>query len=430
MKIYKTQLSIILALTGVLVLLICATVIQTRMAVSAPLGPVSSAEDKPAEETPIDPTAGYAIDRTARLSLGDAEIENNFGGTGSETLETVIAANDRLYIFFNTTSTDCDLSGGEGGAVLTLDRDLYVKNVFRTNGKIVSAILGEGGFVIATNVGGTVSVGIMGFDGKLSASTAVPRAGEVKSLYLTDDGYVLVSKIASGALDKPAIHLCALSFDLSLKYERTIAAGYSLDPIAAYTRGGETYVFFNASSDLGNHIGVAKCSETAETVVSYLSRFENHSASAVIPYSGGFAIGSENGVIVTDGAVVLRTLESSSLPRLYYADGLYYAFSSSATSFDEALTKRFELDYFADKGEIVDCVAGKGYGVFLGKTEHALTVTANENRLGLMLNGKFGASRLVRAGNDWFVIAETSAKSADVGSVFGESDIWVARLKI
>ena len=109
---------------------------------------------------------------------------------------------------------------------------------------------------------------------------------------------------------------------------------------------------------------------------------------------------------------------------------MYYAFSGSATSFDEALTKRFELDYFADKGEIVDCVAGKGYGVFLGKTEQALTVTANENRLGLVLNGKFGASRLVRADNDWFVIAETSAKSADVGSVFGESDIWVARLKI
>ena len=429
MKKYKVQLSIIVALTGVLVLLICATVVQARTVISAVPVPVTSGEDKPAEESP-DPTANYSIERSSRLSLGDAEIENNFGGTGEETLVAAIPIEDKLYVFFNTASADCDLADGEGAAVIILDRDLYIKKVSRLPGEIMAAIPGEGGFAVATNVGGTVSVGIVGLDGTLAAGTAVPRAGEVKSLYLTDGGYMLVSKIKTGSLEKSAIHVCALSFDLSLRYERTITAGYSLDPIAAYTRGEETFVFFNASSDLGNHIGVAKCTSANETVVSYLSRFENHSASAVVPFSGGFAIGSENGVIVTDGETVLRTLDSSALPRLYYADGLYYAFSGTATAFDESFTKRFDLDYFADKGEIVDCVAGKGYGVFLGETADALTVTANENRLGLKLNGNFGACLLVRSDNDWFVIAEACAKSADVGSVFGETDIWVARLRI
>lgn len=431
MKAHKTQLTIILALTVVLFILIGATAIQARTAITRPSVPVIADADKPAEEEPTAPTAGYSLTRTARLSLVDAEIENNYGGSGNETLVSAIAANERLYVFFNTDSTDCDSSGIDESAITELDRDLNIKNVFRTSGKIEAAILGEGGFVIAASVDGTTAVNVINYDGEITASTLVPRAGEITQLFLTDDGYIIVSKTQSGTLGKTAIHLCSLAFDLSLKYERTITAGYSLDPVAAFTRGAETFVFFNAGSDLGNHIGVAKCTAASETLITYLSRFENHSASAVVPYSSGWAIGTENGVIVTDGAaVILRTLECSPLPRLYYADGLYYAFSGGATSFDEALTKRFDLDYFSDKGEITDCVAGSGYGVFLGKTDSALTVTASENRLGLMLHGKFGRSRLVRLNNDWFVVAEATEKSADVGLVYGGSDIWVARLKI
>ena len=431
MRIHKAQLTIILALTVVLALLIGATAIQARIVVSRPPSPVTADADKPAEEEPTDPTAGYSLNRTARLSLGDAEIENNYGGTGDEDLKAVIPANGRLYVFFNTDSTDCDASDCGGAAIMSLDRDLNIRFVRKFNGNIEAVTLGEGGFAIAANVNGTVALSVVNYDGEVVSSTLVPRAGEVRQLFVDNGGYVVVSKTQSGSLGKTAIHLCSLAFDMSLRFERAVTAGYSLDPVAAFSRGGETLVFFNAGSDLGNHIGMAKCTSASETVITYLSRFENHSASAVIPYPAGFAIGTENGVTVTDNAAaILRTLECSPLPRLYFADGLYYAFSGGATAFDEAFSKRFDLDYFADKGDIVDCVADKGYGMFLGKTDSALTVTASENRLGLMLRGKFGASRLVRAGNDWFVVAETTEKSADVGLVYGGSDIWIARLKI
>lgn len=85
MKAHKTQLTIILALTVVLFILIGATAIQARTAITRPSVPVIADADKPAEEEPTDPTAGYSLTRTARLSLGDAEIENNYGGSGNET---------------------------------------------------------------------------------------------------------------------------------------------------------------------------------------------------------------------------------------------------------------------------------------------------------------------------------------------------------
>ena len=83
MKAHKTQLTIILALTVVLFILIGATAIQARTAITRPSVPVIADADKPAEEEPTDPTAGYSLARTARLSLGDAEIENNYGGSGA-----------------------------------------------------------------------------------------------------------------------------------------------------------------------------------------------------------------------------------------------------------------------------------------------------------------------------------------------------------
>lgn len=427
MKKTKIQLAIILTLTVALIALIFATIAQGRQTATFPSG---AEADKP--EIGQTPTVEHSLTRAARLSLGDCDVENNYGGSGEETLIAAIGYLGRIYVFTNTTSADLDFSGCDGAAMLVLDDELFVKGVHPLGGKIEAATLGEGGFVVASEVDGAVVLSLVSPNGFVAKSLQLGEIGNVKSLYLTADGYALITERENGALSKPALGVHALDFALNLVYERVVTSGYSLSFVAAYTIGEKTHVFFNASSDLGTHIGETICTAATEPSTRYLSRFDDSTASAVTPTSSGWLIGKADGVtLVGRDLAAVKTIETSPLPSLRYAGGLYYAFGNgSAVAFDSELSRSRSLDYFNGVTTVDDCVSCDEYGVFSCSTDYGVCVIASENRLNLRLRGKLSGARLVKLGGKLYVIAESGGESGDVGGSFGGKDLWAARLKI
>ena len=451
MKLNKAQVRTILVLDLVLIVLILAIGAQfllggrSAVPVDESSLPANADNATATDEKPSEPE--YSRSRAARKSTAAAlELETNIGGSGDESLVDVIATNGRVFVFGNTTSTDCDADGGSGAFVAELDETLTTLDFYRpSERKIVGVTLAEGGFLLALGGENGVSLALMGYDGKVTA-TAPETDGEFAALRLTDDGYALVTSVTHSPLVKKKLFLRAFDFSLNRVYERMIFSPYSLEFVDLFKVGKTYAVFFNAVSDLSRHAGAATCDERPEPVLAYIDKGGAYRASAVAPVSGGWAIaaiyeGGDGALMIVGDDFSKKTVifQGATLPlsaTIGYCDNTYYVGffggeASVALAYDSGFKVQRRLNALGSLSGVTDFISGGDWGLFAGTTGDALGVVGSRGSCSLRFgSGNESNPRLACSDDDFYVAACSKGTSADVGGSFGGTDLWIAKLKI
>lgn len=451
MKLQKTQLRLIILLNALLLVLVAAIaaecIIGGRDLFSPPVGAQTPADESP-DETP---KPEYSTLRKPRPSLSDAlELETNLGGSGNESLTAAYAYNGLIYVFGNTESDDYDMTGLSAAFMAVLDEDLCtVRFSPLGNGeKLEAAIPGEGGFLTAFSSEGKITLRLYGFDGALLSAAAADSATDAKfgGIKLLDGKYALITELAHSPLEKTKLFLQVFDYSLSITYERIVSSPYSLSYLDCFETAGTFTLFFNSSSDLSAQAGAALCSDADEPEITYIDKGGNYRAFDAAPYAGGWVLSviyqnGEGGIMLTGSdfkkqAVTFHGPSPSDSATLYYADGLYYAgfYGESAqetVAYNADFTAKRTLTQFDGLKSVTDCLSGRGYALFAGHDGSAITVIGSAETCYLKLGSQNeSGAKLIKSGNNVYVLAESSQTSADVGGNFGGTDIWLARLKI
>lgn len=447
MKLQKAQLRLIILLNAVLVVLVAAIALECILGNRTITGPGAEAETPVVNDTP---KPEYSLVRKARLSLSDAlDLEINIGGSGDETLVEAYAYDGKLYIFGNTTSSDYDMTDAQGRAFMCVtDQELTTERFsFLGNGeKLKRVIFGEGGFLTVFSLDGKLTLRLIGFDGTLVASAPADTVTDAEfcDLKLFNGKYALISSLKSTAIEKNKLLLQIFDFNLSLTYERIISSAYSLSYIDCFELSGAYKVFFNASSDLGRHAGIADCTSAAQPVLTYVDKGEDYRADAVAPYSGGWAMAvvyrDEGGIMLLNGSfkkqsVVYCETPSPDRAEIMFADGLYYATfftadGSDTYAYDPLFSAARDLPSFDGLSALFDCVSGNGYALFLGKSETGLAAIGSAETYYREFAGTEADNAiLVKSGDNIFVAAVVKGVNSDVTDNFGGADVWLARLR-
>lgn len=449
MKLNKAQVRLILLLDLVLIVLIVAIGVQFalggRSFYTAGNEPQANADDVlPAPN----PATEYSAVRSARLSLSDSiDLETNVGGSDDERLTDVIAANDRVYVFGNTSSGDYDASGGSGAFVSILDLDLKTLAFVRPSALNLEGVtIAEGGFLLALGGENGVALALIDADGEIK-STAPATDGEFAALRLTDDGYILVTSVTHSPLAKKKLLLRTFDFSLNMTCERMISSPYSLEFVDVFKVGDTFTVFFNAVSDLSRHAGAAVCTAAkSEPEIHYVDKGGSYRAAAVAPASQGWAIamiyeGGDGAVMLLDGDFNKKSVvfQGSSRPlsaMLDYCDGTYYVgfFGGEvplSLAYDPTFTVRKSLSLLGGFSRVTDYISGTGWGLFAGVYDGTPGVVGSRDSCFLRFGSENETNvKLACCGDRFFAAAESRGVSADVGGSFGGTDIWIARLKI
>lgn len=455
MKLQKSQLRLIILLNALLLVLVAAIaaecIIGGRDLFSPPVGAQTPA-DGSTDETPGLPSAPeYSTVRKPRLSLSDAlELETNLGGSRNESLTAAYAHNGLIYVFGGTESDDYDMSGLSRAFMAVLDEELCtVRFSSLGNGEKLEAVIpGEGGFLTVFSSEEKITLRLYGFDGALLSAAAADSASAAKfgGIKLFDGKYALITELAKSPLEKTKLFLQVFDYSLHITYERIVNSPYSLSYLDCFETAGAFTLFFNSSSDLSSQAGVAVCSDADQPEIAYIDKGGNYRASAAAPYADGWALSvlyqnGEGGIMLSDGdfkkqAVMFHGPAPSSSATLYYADGLYYAgfygeSTQETTAYNADFTSKRTLAKFDGLKSVTDCLSGRGYALFAGHDGNAITVIGSAETCYLKLGSQNeSGARLIKSGNNIYVLAESSQASTDVGGNFGGTDIWLARLKI
>lgn len=449
MKLNKAQVRLILLLDLVLIVLIIAIGAQFALG-GRSFYPAGNEPQANADDGLSSPELApeYSTIRSARLSLSNSlDLETNVGGSDDERLVDVIAANDRVYVFGNTSSGDYDASGGSGAFVSILDRDLKTLAFVRPSVLNLEGVtIAEGGFLLALGSENGVSLAIMDADGEIK-SAASSTDGEFAALRLTDDGYILITSVTHSPLAKKKLLLRAFDFSLKTTFERMISSPYSLEFIDVFKVGDTFTVFFNAVSDLSRHAGAAVCGTAkTEPEIHYVDKGGSYRAAAVAPAPQGWAMAMiyEDG----DGAVMLLNddftkksvvFQGSSGPLsaiLDYCDDTYYVgfFGGEvplSLAYDSTFTVRKSLPLLGGFSRVTDYISGNGWGLFAGVCDGTPGVVGSRDSCFLRFGSENETNvKLACSGDRFFAAAESRGTSADVGGSFGGTDIWIARLRI
>ena len=448
MKLQKAQLRLIILLNAVLAVLVAAIALECILGDRTLTPPDAEAETPVVSDTP---KPEYSLVRKARLSLSDAiDLETNIGGSGDEALVDAFALSGKLYIFGNSSSSDFDMTDAQGRAFMCVtDEDLSTERFsFLGSGeKLERVIFGEGGFLTVFSHENKLTLRLINFEGNLVASAHADTvtAAEFCDVKLFDGKYGLISSLKSKAIDKNKLLLQIFDFELRLTYERIVSSAYSLSYIDCFELSGAYKLFFNASSDLGRHAGVADCTSATQPEITYVEKGEDYRADAVAPYSSGWAMAvvyrDEGGIMLLDGnfrkqSVVYCESLSPSRAELMFADGLYYSTfftdeGSVTYAYDANFSEKRDLPSFGGLNKLFDCVSGNGYALFLGKSESKLAAIGSAETYYCEFAGdNADNAKLIKSGDNIFVAAVVNGVNADAKDNFGGADVWLARLRM
>ena len=373
MKKHKIELSVILSLTIVLTLL--------AFSIGATISDLNSTENANAEFT-------YEKYRKASPSLCvGVSIEQRLLGDGEEQVVEVLGASNRLYIFVNTTSTTLDFSQGAGAYICVLDSQLSTVAFHYLGEKtLLSALVGEGGFVLCFENGEGVSLALYGFDCAFIKESKTLE-GEFCALKLIDGGYLLSTSVKQNSLSYKRIAIYKVNFDLEIDFSQTLSSSRNMDFICVYQKGANFLVFFNASSDLGSRLGVTLAGKTSS--VTYLLKDGDYTVDEVLPVSEGFvaiARGENSGYLIdidnqfnSDFAHSFEGNFSST--SLFFGTGIYYANfegENNRSIVFENLVDIKNFDGFKDLKRVDGVINGNDFALFYGESEKGSVVLGGD----------------------------------------------------
>lgn len=202
-------------------------------------------------ETP--PTNEYEKIRNAEISLDPALIfTQTIGGSEDESIVDVFFWENQIYIFGNTSSSDCDFESA-GAFVAILGGTGDTRRFVTFSGELVDVTLYDGGFVMALDRDAPTLLAIS-LAGDEIKSVALPIVSEEEPLDLifTDNGYLLVSSIEQTIPGHKRLKLTMLSSDLNYIGSLVTDETYSLRYIDTLDVSGKYVLIASAESDLRN----------------------------------------------------------------------------------------------------------------------------------------------------------------------------------
>ncbi len=378
MKKHKVELSVILSLTIVLTLLV--------FSVGATIGDMNASSSVSAE-------IKYEKYRSATPSLIEGlEIEQTLYGEGDESLVSAWGANQRVYIFLNTTSSTLDFSQGAGAYICVLD-ELLSTVAFHYLGKdkLLSATLGEGGFLLCFACDGGVSLALYGFDCALLKRTEVFE-GEYCSTLLLSDGYLLTLYEQLTTLSKRTIQAYKVDFSLELDFSHTLSSSRDMQYVCSYQRGKNIVIFFNAVNDLGTRLGASVFGRTS--AITYLLKEGDYRTHEVLPWGSGFvavASGDNAGYLLDIdeqfNSDFAKTVEGDFVgASLNFGCGIYYAHFEGerplALVFED-LAQPATFSGFDGLSKITGALNGTDYTLFCAITSRGGEVTSSNFSIAL-----------------------------------------------
>lgn len=386
----------------------------------------------------------YKRNRSGKISANfGVEIENNLGGSGDDTAVSAIAYGENIYIFGNSNSTDCDLTGADGRAFAgILSPNLDTRDfVFLGNGdQIVSAVLGEGGFAVCFEKNGKITLRLYSFSFELLSSTRADGLGGISFCHFCyfDGNYYLIT-YQSVALNRKRIIFQVFDTALNLSYERIISSPFSLDFIDFFKIGDEFSLFMNCSSDLGSHLGVAQFNSSTAVKINYIDEQADYFCSSVVPYPNGFLLPAtyancDTGIVFISNGYQSQKFEKISTgkdARLYYGGGIYYFFSLGNDGTAYALSSDFstvkQLSYLSSAVDFYDYI-GLDYGsIFCLEKDGKVVVQGSENSLYSPLTPPQSKPILLCAGDNFYCVYSSETPYL---TNFGKSDICVYKILV
>lgn len=445
MKLQKSQLRLIILLNCALVLIVCAIFIEL-FAVKENSVSVTAPPSNDSQTIKPD----YSLSRKARISLSSAiSLENNLGGTSNDTVVDAFAVNEKIYLFGNTTSSDLDMADSLSRSFMAvINENLSIENLYflgESNSKLEKVILAENGFLTAFSISGRVTLSLYTYDGTLKRTTLSDSSGssEACDLQLIENGYMLITSPHNAPIGKNRLLIQIYDNSLFLTYERLITTAYQVEYLNAYALNGEYLLFYRAFSDLGSHLGVARCTSATTVTTQYIDTDSDYKPLKVLPYSSGFVANcifsdGKGSIMLLDDNFHSKTIYKSQNNCdngfIFFTNGLFYSgFSSEnsllCTTYDFSFEKSNEIDLFPTLPSSIH--SGNAYGLFACSSKNDLFVIGTNGSCSLCVEVKNAQNaKIIRSGNNFFIICSTDLETKDVGEVFGDNDVWIGKLCI
>ena len=386
----------------------------------------------------------WETSRDPRPSLNENILwETRIGGTGKESLLAAFSLDDRIVIFGNTESSDCDFAQGSGlrGFIATLS-DKGVTESFCETAEITAVSLHDDGFLLG--LANPVRLRLIDFD--LAAVNETPLYGDenerVRDILLTDDGYTVITAVNDGETGADSLKI--IKYDRSLKKisSRVLARSARIQYIDSFAFPDRTVVAVNFD------FGAVQCmslivAATGSPLYYDITTEGGYRACDVIPYENGFAaliLSDGNADILTVNEkyeaakkIYLNSAECSS-GKLFVSDENIYAYVHKQDDMSKLYTLDGALNYIGsvsqantltaahaqyNRGEYTNLLcssADKTVILSLGPTAQTLELKVETLKC-LWLKTR-----------DGLVIVAEALYGEDCGNQIGDADIALIRL--
>lgn len=430
--------------------------------------PIRPEKDKP---TIADPDNNpHVLLRDARPSLNpDMGWEINLGGTKEEKLVETFVINDKIHIFFNSSSIDLDMqnSSGKNIGFATMSAGGKIeKHLFygEPGDSLFKVTYSDNGYILAINNADDTKVSaiIIDFDGNIinSETFSNPLNQKIVDLQIYDyngtSHFFLVLATENTLLTRTdlkvlvlnqelkAVNETQLNYSLNLKYMtmlpyREIEGAYMLVSnvnnsttkclsVATFKLGGKpSYHLYNKNEMDVNY----------EYVASDFMPIKNGYIAMIIETSGKANILKIDRDLKVNSTIYLA-LTNATKGKMMYSNSKYYCFinhsynMSSMKIADTDLIISETLALFNSFTDISDHLIKEQNTLFIGQIGiSSILVGLNGNET--LLKKTFGNAKSVNSkikltSGGYLSICENTEKSGDVGGNFGGSDIWVSFL--
>lgn len=243
------------------------------------------------QTAPVTASTAWETVRDPRPSLNEhIAWETRLGGSGNEKLVGALCHDDKIVVFGNTDSTDCDFTErtGERGFIAVLSDSGRTERFLETD-SIRTVTPHEQGYLLG--IGGE-SPRLRLYDFDLGFVSETPLYGtmkeEIADVVLTDEGYTVVTTVENTATGSDAVRVIFYDRALNKRTNTLITRSAKLEYVGLFTYPTKTVVAVNFIS------GIVDCLTFVElkggSPVFYDVNAEGgFTACDVIPYSDGYA---------------------------------------------------------------------------------------------------------------------------------------------
>ena len=203
--------------------------------------------------TPDPPVNQYQVERDAEIGLEPSvTYTQTIGGSKDEQAVGLFYAEEKLYIFGNTASSDCDFTSA-GAFVAILSKEGRTNRFVTFDGELVDVTLYNGGFLMALRRTFPTLIAVDYAGDQLGVTELATEREEIPiDLLLTSSGYLLVTKLSQSITGFTRLKLNILSHSLQPVGSLITEEVYNLEYIDTLDVMGEYMLLANAKSDLRN----------------------------------------------------------------------------------------------------------------------------------------------------------------------------------